>query len=190
MTPEATTAPVLDPCTEARRLRAEGATLEAIGDHLGVVSSTVYRWTQGIEVTVRRRCRTCRKRFTASRSTRQSVCDSCTRARAERVAAAKVAADERRATREAEAAARRAAREAQQAALAERREAERRAKFCDDCGDPLWTPGVGVLCGWCDPEWDAAAVLAAIDAEARRRDPDNEERAADTARSTTHGGKP
>ncbi len=136
MTPEATTAPVLDPCAEARRLRAEGATLEAIGDHLGVVSSTVYRWTQGIEATVRRRCRTCRERFAASRSTRQSVCDSCTRARAERVAAAKVEADERRATREAE----REARETERRAAAERREAQRRAKVCDRCDEPLVTP--------------------------------------------------
>ncbi len=168
----ATVAPVLDPCAEARRLRADGETLQVIADRLGVNASTVHRWTQDVQVAVRRRCRVCREHFTAARSTRRTVCAPCVEAQAARVAAAKAEAAERRAVRETE-------RQARQAAAVERREAKRNALICDECGVNLLTPAP--RCNFCEPDFDLEAALAALD---------NEGRPAVTGRSTTHGGKP
>ncbi len=56
---------------------------------------------------------------------------------------------------------------------------KRNALICDRCKTTLLRPAK--YCGFCAPDFDLEAALAALD---------NEERAADTARSTTHGGKP
>ncbi len=58
---------------------------------------------------------------------------------------------------------------------------KRNALICDEpsCRATLLVPAK--YCGFCDPDFDLEAALAAID---------NEERPAVTGRPTTHGGKP
>jgi RNase P subunit RPR2 len=47
------------------------------------------------------------------------------------------------------------------------RAAERAALTCDECGHRLLVPAA--LCGFCDPDFDAAAALAALDAAGATR---------------------
>ncbi len=56
---------------------------------------------------------------------------------------------------------------AERRAALERRTAARAALVCDECGDRLLVPAA--LCGFCDPDFDAAAALAALDAAATTR---------------------
>lgn len=148
----------VDPHVEARRLRSEGETLQVIADQLGVDVASAYRWTRGVEVvTTSRRCRTCRGRFAAPRSSGVAVCGPCREAKDAAVAAAKASVAERRAAREAE----RRERKARGAAAAAQRDAKRRAMRCDGCGHQLLRPAP--LCGFCDPDFDGQAALAALD---------------------------